>query len=81
MVKNQPAMQETRVQSLGWEDPQDGMLLLFSHITQNQKKKKKKRRERERVCVNFYIQNSVATLKYHYKFSYSQINVYIIYRI
>ena len=77
MEKTQPAMQETRVQSLGWEDPQDGMLSLFSHITQNQKKKKK----RERECVNFYIQNSVAILKYHCKFSYSQITVYIIYRI
>ena len=39
MVKNQPAMQETWVRSLGWEDPlEDGMLSLFNHIIQNQKK-------------------------------------------
>ena len=31
MVKNPPAMQETRVQSLGWEDPlEDGMTTLSS---------------------------------------------------
>ena len=48
MVQKQPAMQKTRGQSLGWEDPQDGMLSLFSHITQNQKKK-----ERENVCLIF----------------------------
>ena len=41
----------------------------------------KSKKERETVCVNFYIQNSVATLKYRCKFSYSQINVYIIYVI
>ena len=40
MVKNQPAMQETWVRSLGWEDPlEDGMLSLFNHITQNKTKK------------------------------------------
>ena len=31
MVKNPPAMQETRVQSLGWEDPlEEGMATHFS---------------------------------------------------
>ena len=39
MVKNQPAMQETWVQSLGWKDPlEEGMLSVFNHITQNPKK-------------------------------------------
>ena len=30
-VKNLPAMQETRIQSLGWEDPpEEGMVTYFS---------------------------------------------------
>ena len=34
MVKNLPAMQETRVQALGWEDPlEKGMATHFSTLT------------------------------------------------
>ena len=32
MVKNLPAMQETRVQSLGWEDPLEESLTIHSSI-------------------------------------------------
>ena len=32
MVKNRPAMQETRVQSLGWEDPLEKENALHSSI-------------------------------------------------
>ena len=35
MVKNPPSMQETRVPSLGWEDPlekKNGYLLQFSNL-------------------------------------------------
>ena len=52
MVQKQLAMQKTQVRSLGWEDPQNGMLSLFSHITQNQKK-------RERLCVLIFTFKTV----------------------
>ena len=32
MVKNLPAMQETQVQSLGWEDPLEGEMASHSSI-------------------------------------------------
>ena len=32
MVKNPPAMQETRVQSLGWEDPLEEGIAIHSSI-------------------------------------------------
>ena len=32
MVKNLPAMQETRVQSLGWEDPLEKGMATYSRI-------------------------------------------------
>jgi len=32
MVKNLPAMQETRVQSLGWEDPLEKVMATHSSI-------------------------------------------------
>ena len=32
MVKNLPAMQETQVQSLGWEDPLEKGMATHSHI-------------------------------------------------
>ena len=32
MVKNLPAMQETRVQSLGWEDPLDEEMATHSSV-------------------------------------------------
>ena len=32
MIKNLPAMQETRVQSLGWEDPLKKRMTTHSHI-------------------------------------------------
>ena len=32
LVKNLPAMQETRVQSLGWEDPQEEGMATHSSI-------------------------------------------------
>ena len=32
MVKNLPAMQETQVQSLGWEDPQEKGMAAHSRI-------------------------------------------------
>ena len=32
MVKNLPAMQETRVQSLGWEDPLENRMAMHSSI-------------------------------------------------
>ena len=32
MVKNLPAMQETRVQSLGWEDPLEEGMAIYSSI-------------------------------------------------
>ena len=32
MVKNPPAMQETRVQSLGWEDPLEEGMATLSNI-------------------------------------------------
>ena len=32
MVKNLPAMQETQVQSLGWEDPPEKKMATYSSI-------------------------------------------------
>ena len=32
MIKNQPAMQETRIQSLGWEDPLEKGMASHSSI-------------------------------------------------
>ena len=32
MVKNLPAMQETQVRSLGWEDPQEKKMAIHSSI-------------------------------------------------
>ena len=32
MVKNSPAMQETRVRSLGWEDPLEEGMAIYSSI-------------------------------------------------
>ena len=35
MVKNLPAVQETRVRSLGWEDPQAKEMATLSSILEN----------------------------------------------
>ena len=41
-VKNQPAMQETQVQSLGWEDPPEKGMATHSYILDWRKTKEEK---------------------------------------
>ena len=41
-VKNQPAMQETQVQSLGWEDPPEKGMATHSNILDWRKTKEEK---------------------------------------